>query len=73
MIVKYLGVLEKKSGGCRPCGRKKTSKKIVASRKSFTLLSGATKMFYLGREAEVSDADGRFLVESFPDAFQEVK
>jgi len=73
MIVKYLGVLEKQVRGCRPCGRKRTSKKVVASRKSFTLLSGATKMFYLNREAEVSDADGRFLVESFPESFEEVK
>lgn len=45
----------------------------MATRKAYTLLSGATKTFYLGRETEVSDKDGAFLVESFPDAFEDVK
>lgn len=44
----------------------------MSTRKEYVLLSGGTKTFYLGRETEVSDDDGRFLIESFPDAFEEV-
>ena len=43
------------------------------TRKEFTLLSGATKTFYIHRTTELTDEDGRFLIESFPDAFMEVK
>lgn len=44
----------------------------MAMRREYTLLSGATKTFYAGRETEVSDEDGEFLINAFPDAFKEV-
>ena len=70
MRLKYLGVMETRSGGCRPCGTRRASKKVMATRKEFMLPSGGKKTFYLGRETEVRDDDGKFLVESFPDAFE---
>lgn len=73
MRIIYEGVLETRSGGCRPCGTKKASRRVMATRKEYTLLSGATKTFYLKRETEVSDEDGQFLLNAFPDAFKEVK
>lgn len=44
----------------------------MATRKEYQLQSGGSKTFYFGRETEVSDDDGRFLIEAFPDAFEEV-
>lgn len=73
MIVKFLGATERRSKGCKPCGMSKGTRRVVASRKEYILPSGATKTFYLGRETEVSDDDGKFLTESFPDSFIEVK
>lgn len=73
MRIKFLGVVERKSGGCRPCGMSKGTRKTVASRKEYILPNGATMTFYLGRETEVSEEVGSFLTESFPEAFQEVK
>lgn len=72
MRIKYLGVMETKSGGCIPCGARKASKKAMATRKEFQLHSGGAKTFYFGRETEVLDDDGRHLIEAFPDAFEEV-
>lgn len=62
MRVIFNGVLEKKSGGCIPCGAKRASKQTMVTRKTFNLPSGAVRTFYVGREAEVSDTDGRFLM-----------
>lgn len=62
MKVVFNGVLESKSGGCVPCGRKRASKKTMVTRKEYYLPSGITKMFYLGRAEEVSDEDGAFLI-----------
>ena len=62
MKVVFNGVLEKKSGGCVPCGRKRASKQTMVMTKMFILPSGMTKTFYAGREEEVSDKDGEFLM-----------
>lgn len=72
MRVKYVGAVEVKSGGCKPCGARKASRHIVAPRKEYVLPSGLRKTFYIGRIAEVEDGDGRFLISSFPEAFREV-
>ncbi len=58
----FNGILEKKSGGCIPCGAKRASKQTMMTRKVFNLPSGSTRTFYVGRVAEVSDADGKFLM-----------
>ena len=62
MKVKFNGVLESKSGGCIPCGRKRASKKSLTTKKDYILPSGRTVTFYLGRSVEVSDSDGEFLL-----------
>lgn len=72
MKIKFLGAMEKRQGGCRPCGTRRASKRVMATRKEYMLLSGASHVFYAGRIAEVSDEDGRFLVDSFPESFKEV-
>ena len=72
MKIVFNGVMEIKRGGCKPCGARKASRKAMAMRREYTLLSGATKTFYAGRETEVSDEDGEFLINAFPDAFKEV-
>ena len=72
MKVVFMGVLEVRSGGCKPCGAKRASKKVMATRREYILPSGETRMFFVGRETCVSDSDGEFLLKSFPDAFKEV-
>lgn len=62
MKIKFGGILEKKSGGCKPCGTKVVSKKVMATNKTYILPSGASKTFYIGRVEEVSEEDGRFLL-----------
>ena len=62
MIVRFNGVLERSSGGCIPCGSKRVSKMQMLTKKVFILPSGTTKTFYVGREEEVGDKDGQFLL-----------
>lgn len=81
MKVVFNGVLETKSGGCIPCGRKRASKQSMTTRKEYILPSGTRKTFYLGRTEEVLDSDGEFLVSitspttdgSLHSAFTEVR
>lgn len=73
MKVVFGGVLEKKSGGCIPCGAKRASKKVMVMRKSYRFPSGNEITFHVGREREVPLSDGKWLLESYPDAFKEVK
>lgn len=69
MKIVFNGVLEFKSGGCIPCGRKRASKKSLTTKKDYILPSGRTVTFYLGRAEDVSDSDGEFLLSynSSPD------
>lgn len=73
MKVVFNGVLESKSGGCVPCGRKRASKKTMVTRKKYYLQSGAEMWFYAGRPTEVSDIDGEHLIGDHGDTFTEVK
>lgn len=63
MKVRFNGVLESKTGGCIPCGRKRASKKSITTKKEYILPSGIKKTFYIGRAEEVSDMDGEFLLQ----------
>lgn len=62
MKLKFNGVLETKSGGCVPCGARRTSKQTMVTSKMYILPSGATKTFRVGKEEEVSAEDGEFLL-----------
>lgn len=62
MKVVFNGIIEKKSGGCVPCGAKRTSEQIMKTSKMYILPSGITKTFFVGREETVSDSDGEFLM-----------
>lgn len=72
MRVRFNGVLETKVSGCKPCGTRRVSKRVMATKKTYILPSGASQTFYAGRVTEVSDENGRFLL-SYPDAFTEVE
>lgn len=60
--VKFNGIIEKRSGGCVPCGAKRTSSKSLMTSKMYILPSGIQKTFYVGREENVSESDGEFLL-----------
>lgn len=62
MKVVFNGIIEKKNGGCVPCGAKRASEHVMRTSKMFILPSGITKTFFVGREEEVSKADGDFLM-----------
>lgn len=61
MTVRFLGMVETTLSGCKCSGRKET--KTFSRHKDFYLPSGILKTFYAGREVEVSDEDGEFLLE----------
>ena len=63
MKLKFNGIIEKRSGGCVPCGAKRTSSKSMVTSKMYILPSGATKTFYVGRMETVSDRDADFLLQ----------
>lgn len=73
MKVMFTGVMEKKAGGCKPCGMRKVSRMGMVMRKSYMFPDGQEKTFFAGREVEVSDVNGKWLLDSFPDAFEEVE
>ena len=62
MKVVFNGIIEKRSGGCVPCGAKRATEQTMRTHKTYILPSGATKTFFVGRETEVSDKDGEFLL-----------
>lgn len=62
MKVVFNGIMEKRSGGCVPCGAKRASEQVMKTSKMFILPSGAKKVFFVGREEIVSDSDGEFLM-----------
>lgn len=61
MMVRFLGTVEKRMGGCPVCGRRRSGTAFV-THKTFFLPSGAEKTFRVGRAVEVSDTDGEFLL-----------
>jgi len=61
MKLVFNGLIEKKNGGGCNCKRQNSSYGFVSSR-MYILPSGATKTFYVGKEEEVSDRDGQFLL-----------
>lgn len=61
MKVKFTGVIERRSGGCGACGKKRTDR-VMKTSKTYILPSGITKTFIAGRVEEVSDIDGAFLL-----------
>lgn len=62
MKVVFNGILERSSGGCVPCGRKRTSELSMKSQKLYILPSGKTQRFRVGIPVEVTDEDGEFLM-----------
>lgn len=60
MKVKFNGIIEK-SKGCNCAGR--SSESVLVARKTYHLPSGASRTFIVGRETEVSDEDGEFLLQ----------
>lgn len=62
MRIRFNGIIEQRSSGCKPCGRAKTEKGF-SSFKDYFLPSGITKRFYRGRIEEVNDEDGEFLLD----------
>lgn len=63
MIVKFNGIMQRKSGGCSKCGAKSSSVYKMMPSKMFILPSGRTETFFVNRETEVSDSDGEFLMQ----------
>lgn len=63
MIVKFNGIMQRKQGGCSKCGQKSSSSLKLMTSKTFILPSGRTVPFLVGREVEVSEADGQFLLQ----------
>lgn len=63
MIVKFLGVKgERKKSGCPVCRAKVKVSSTLSYTKRVILPSGKVMIFVLGKEYEVSDDDGRFLM-----------
>ena len=62
MKLVFNGIIEKRSGGCVPCGAKRATEQTMKPSKMYILPSGITKTFFVGREVEVSDSDGEFLL-----------
>ena len=73
MKVMFTGVMEKKASGCKPCGMRKVSRMGMTMRKTYMFPSGQEKKFFAGREVELIDTDGEWLLKNFPDAFEEVE
>lgn len=72
MKVKFNGVLETKVSGCKPCGTRRVSERVMATKKTYILPSGTSQTFYAGCVTEVSEENGKFLL-SYPNAFTEVE
>lgn len=60
MKVVFNGMFEKRSSGCN-CKGRKTDYSFKQTR-MFILPSGLTKTFSVGKEEEVSERDGKFLL-----------
>ena len=62
MRVKFNGLVETRSKGCKPCGKARGESSMTFS-KLFHLPSGKSIMFHRGRVYDVSDSDGAFLMD----------
>lgn len=63
MKVVYKGQIEKTETGCIPCGARRKGESRFVTSKSFHVPSGKYITFHIDQEVEVSDRDGRFLLE----------
>lgn len=71
MTVRFKGIKrEKRSRGCGCHGRRSGSR--ISTIKPFHLPSGTTVVFRVGKEQTVSDKDGNFLLNEFPDSFEQI-
>lgn len=61
MKIVFNGLLEKKQGGGCNCKRVASSLGFVNQR-MYTLPSGQSKTFFVGKVEEVSERDGKFLL-----------
>lgn len=60
MKIKFNGIIEKRSRGCKCRGG--SSEMVFHSMKSYILPSGITKLFRTGKAEEVSEKDAEFLL-----------
>lgn len=61
MKIRFNGIIEERSGGCKACGRK-GSKRVFVTSKMYILPSGRSIDFMIGRQYEVSERDASFLL-----------
>lgn len=80
MKIVFNGIMERTVKGCSACGTRRVSNHHFSMTKTYILPSGQTKTFYMGKEEEVSEMDGKFLLSyTYEDqngtrkAFEEVK
>ena len=62
MKIQFNGIVEKSSGGCSACGKRRTGSEF-RSFKTYILPSGITKTFRVGFPETVSEQDGQFLLQ----------
>lgn len=60
MKIKFNGTIERRTKGCNCKGS--TSEYGFVKKKLYILPSGRSVQFYVGKEEEVSDMDGEFLL-----------
>ena len=71
MTVRFKGIKrETRSRGCGCHGRRSGSR--TSTIKPFHLPSGTTVVFRVGKSQNVSDNDGQFLLNEFPNSFEQV-
>lgn len=63
MKVVYKGQIEKADTGCIPCGTRRKGKSRFVTSRAFHLPSGKYTTFYIDQVVDVSERDGRFLLE----------
>lgn len=62
MKVRFLGVMKNRRIGCSTCAKRAASRTSFSTSASYMLPSGRRMTFYVGRVAEVSDRDGKWLL-----------
>lgn len=62
MKLKFNGLVETRSHGCRVCGHKATSEHVFVARRRYFLPSGSSMYFVKDETYEVSDSDAEFLL-----------
>lgn len=61
MRLKYTGIIEKRSGGCPVCGKRRSESQLVST-KTYYLSSGRKISFRAGVPVEVTKEDGEELL-----------